>query len=173
MASFFGARTMVIECASPVLETVARSVHRAGRLGDPVLAGDNLTDLGLSRLRLLGVLIELEDKYDIEFPTEAIDNFLVVSDIALYIQSRQMMPYDDNDATERTVLTTHPIDRRRFAHGRARRVCVHVLDFALGLVRLFDGSRLHSFRRPNQALVLRGPVARPPAAWGRPEGQRL
>jgi hypothetical protein len=173
MASFIGARTMVFECANPVLETVATSVHRAGRLGDPVLAGDNLTDLGLSRLRLLGVLIELEDKYDIEFPTEAIDNFLVVSDIALYIQSRQMMPYDDNDATERTVLTTHPIDRRRFAHGRARRVCVHVLDFALGLVRLFDGSRLHSFRRPNRALARRGPVEHPPAAWGRPEGQRL
>jgi acyl carrier protein len=159
---------MIVESASPVLETVAVWIHGAGRLGDiPVHAGDNLTDLGLSRLRLLGVLIELEAKYDIEFPDEAIDNFLVVSDIALYIQSRQMMPYDD-EATERTAVTTSPIDRRRSARDRARRVCARVFGSTLGLARLVtDGSRPHSFRRPNQKLALQGPVAHPASAWER------
>ena len=84
---------MVPDSENPILETVFAAIHGAGWLGDiPVRAGDNLKDLGLSRLRLLATLIELEDKFDIEFPADAVNCFRIVGDIAVYIQSHAMMP---------------------------------------------------------------------------------
>jgi acyl carrier protein len=105
---------MVPDSASPILETVAASIEDA--VGDiPVLAGDNLKDLGLSRLQLLAVLIELEDKFAIEFPSDAIDRFRIVGDIAFYIQSHE--PYDD-DAAELPATASHPIELRPSARDR-------------------------------------------------------
>ena len=82
-----------------ILETVFAAICGAGWLGDiPVVAGDNLQDLGLTRLRLLATLIELEDKFDIEFPADVVDHFRIVSDIAVYIHSHAMMIlYDEAD----------------------------------------------------------------------------
>jgi acyl carrier protein len=107
---------MVPDSASPILETVAASIEDA--VGDiPVLAGDNLKDLGLSRLQLLAVLIELEDKFAIEFPSDAIDRFRLVGDIAFYIQSHE--PYDDDDdAAELPATASHPIEPRPSARDR-------------------------------------------------------
>src|SRR5260370_29484666 len=114
---------MVPDSASPILETVAASIHGAGGLGDiPVLAGDNLRDLGLSRLRLLAVFIELEDKFAIEFPADAIDCFRIVSDIAFYIHSHEMTPYDDA-ADESPAAASHPIEQRPSARDRLHWVC--------------------------------------------------
>jgi hypothetical protein len=49
---------MVPDNETPILEMVFAAIHGAGWLGEiPVLAGDNLKDLGLSRLRLLATLI--------------------------------------------------------------------------------------------------------------------
>jgi acyl carrier protein len=95
---------MVYDSVSPILETVAASMHRVGRLGNSqVLAGDTLEDLGLSRLRLLAVLIDLEDKFAIEFPDDAIDGFRNVDDITFYIHSHAMTP-DDDAADEQPVV---------------------------------------------------------------------
>jgi hypothetical protein len=53
---------MVPDQANSILETVAASIQGTGGLRDiPVQAGDTLKDLDLSRLRLLAVLIDLED----------------------------------------------------------------------------------------------------------------
>jgi hypothetical protein len=76
----------------------------------PTLAGDKLKDLGLSHLRLLGVLIELEDKFAIEFPSDAIDIFRIVGDIASYIQSHEMTRYDDA-ADELPTTANRPTER--------------------------------------------------------------
>jgi acyl carrier protein len=77
---------MVPDSENPILETIVTEIRSAGRLGDmPVLAGDNFKDLGLSRLRLLATLVELEDKFDIEFPTDAVNCFRIVGDIVVYI----------------------------------------------------------------------------------------
>jgi acyl carrier protein len=85
---------MVPDSATAILETVTASIEDAVGLGDiRVLAGGNLKDLGLSRLRLLTVMIELEDEFAIEFPSDAIDRFRIVGDIAFYIQSHEMTPY--------------------------------------------------------------------------------
>jgi acyl carrier protein len=87
---------MIRDSANAILETVAASIHGLARLGDgPVRAGDRLKDLGLSRLWLLAVLIELEDKFAIEFPPDAINRFRSVGDIASYIGAREMTPYGD------------------------------------------------------------------------------
>jgi acyl carrier protein len=89
---------MVPDSENPILETVFAATRGAGWLGNiQVLAGDNLKDLGLSRLRLLATLIELEDKFDIEFPADAVDCFRIVGDIAAYIQSHAMILCDDAD----------------------------------------------------------------------------
>jgi acyl carrier protein len=90
---------MVPDSSNLILEAAAASIRDAGGLRDiSVLAGDHLgdhlKDLGLSRLRLLAVSIELEDKFAIEFPSEAVDCFRMVGDVALYIQSHEMTPYD-------------------------------------------------------------------------------
>src|ERR1700732_4812342 len=100
---------MVPDNTSFILETVAESIGDAvGRDDTQALAGDNLKDLGLSRLRLLAVFIELEDKFAIEFPSDAIDCFRVVGDVALYIQSHEVTPYDDT-ADELPAAASHPI----------------------------------------------------------------
>jgi acyl carrier protein len=86
---------MVPDSSNLIVEAVAASIRDAGGLrGISVLPGDHLKDLGLSRLRQLAVLIELEDKFAIEFPSEAVDCFRMVGDVALYIQSHEMTPYD-------------------------------------------------------------------------------
>jgi len=55
---------MVTDSEYPIPETVFAAIHGAAELGDiPILAGDNLKDLGLSRLQLLAALIELEDNF--------------------------------------------------------------------------------------------------------------
>ena len=87
---------MIRDNANAILETVAASIHGIGRSGDsPVRAGDRLKDLGLSRLWLLAVLIDLEDKFGIEFPPDVVDGFRSVGDITFYIHAREMTPYDD------------------------------------------------------------------------------
>jgi acyl carrier protein len=88
---------MVPDREHPILEIVCAAINGAGWLGNiSVLASDNLKDLGLSRLRLLATLIELEDEFDIEFPTH-VDCFRTVGDIAVYIQSHATILYDDAD----------------------------------------------------------------------------
>jgi acyl carrier protein len=124
---------MVPDSENPILETVFAEIHGAGRLGDiPILAGDNLKDLGLSRLRLLATLIELEDKFDIEFPANAVNCFQIVGDIAVYIQSHAMMPYDD-DADERPAAASHPIERRPPARGRLHQLCARTFCRIFGV----------------------------------------
>lgn len=87
---------MIPDGASAILEIVAASFAGArGMRGMPILAGDKLSELGLSHLRLLGVLIALEDKFAVEFPPDAIANFRNVGDIASYIESHEMTRYDD------------------------------------------------------------------------------
>lgn len=87
---------MIHDGANAIFETVVASIHGAGRLSEgPVYAGDRLKDLGLSRLWLLAVLIELEDKFGIEFPPDVVDGFRSVGDITFYIRAREMTPYDD------------------------------------------------------------------------------
>jgi acyl carrier protein len=101
-----------------ILETVAASIGDAVGLDDtPALASDNLKDLGLSRLRLLAVCIELEDKFAIEFPPDAIDGFRVVDDVASYIQSREMTPYDD-ESDELPVTYGHSVEPRSSIRDR-------------------------------------------------------
>ena len=113
---------MVPDKTSFILETVAASIEDAAGLGEiPVLAGDNLKDLGLSRLRLLAVCIELEDKFAIEFPSDAIDSFRAVDDVALYIQSHEMTPYDD-EADEVPAADSHSIEPRSSVLDRLRSV---------------------------------------------------
>jgi hypothetical protein len=60
----------------------------------------------LSRLRLLAVLIDLEDKFAIEFTPDATDGFRSVGDITFYIHTRALAPYDDV-ADERPAATCH------------------------------------------------------------------
>jgi acyl carrier protein len=87
---------MIRDSSNAILETVAASIHSVGRSDDsPLRAGDRLKDLGLSRLWLLAVLIELEDKFAIEFPPDAIDGFRSVGDITSYIRAHEMTPYDE------------------------------------------------------------------------------
>jgi acyl carrier protein len=96
---------MVPDQANSILETVAASIQGTGGLRDiPVQAGDTLKDLDLSRLQLLAVLIELEDKFAIEFTPDAIDGFRSVGDITFYIHTRELAPYDDV-ADERPAAT--------------------------------------------------------------------
>jgi acyl carrier protein len=98
---------MVPDQANSILETVAASIQGTGGLRDiPVQAGDTLKDLDLSRLRLLAVLIDLEDKFAIEFTPDATDGFRSVGDITFYIHTRALAPYDDV-ADERPAATCH------------------------------------------------------------------
>jgi len=122
---------MVPDSESSILETVRVALHGAMRLdATPLLAGDSLKDLGLSRLRLLAVLIELEDKFDIEFPTNAVDCFRLVRDIAVYIQSHAMIPCDDAD--DRRVAASHPIERLP-ARARLHQLCARALCRVLAI----------------------------------------
>jgi acyl carrier protein len=108
-------------------------------MGDiPVLGDDTLKALGLSRLRLLAVLIELEDEFAIEFPADATDGFRVVEDIAFYIQSHEMTPYDD-DADEPPAAARQPIKRRPSARDCLHRVCARAVGRVLGRVFGFVG----------------------------------
>jgi acyl carrier protein len=87
---------MIRDNSNAILETVAASIRSVGRSGDsPLRVGDRLKDLGLSRLWLLAVLIELEDKFAIEFPPDAVDGFRSVGDITFYINAHEMPPYDE------------------------------------------------------------------------------
>jgi hypothetical protein len=78
------------------------------------------------------VFIELEDKFAIEFPADAIDCFRIVGDIAFYIHSHEMTPYDDA-ADELPATASHPIEQRPSARDRLHRVCARAFDRALGL----------------------------------------
>ena len=116
---------MVPDKTSFILETVAASIGDAVGLDDTrALASDNLKDLGLSRLRLLAVCIELEGKFAIEFPSDAIDSFRAVDDVALYIQSHEMTPYDEAD--EFAAATSHSIEPRSSIRDRLHSVRARV-----------------------------------------------
>jgi len=121
---------MVPDSENLILETVSVAIHGAGRL-DEVLAGDNLKDLGLSRLRLLATLIELEDKFDIEFPADTVSCFRSVGDIVVYIKSHAMTPYDA--AHERPAAASHPIERRQPALSRLHQLCARALCRVFGM----------------------------------------
>src|SRR5258707_807676 len=111
---------MVPDKTSFILETVAASIGDAVGLDDTLaLASENLKDLGLSRLRLLAVCIELEEKFAIEFPPDAIDSFRAVDDVALYIQSHEMTPYDD-EADEVPAADSHSIEPRSSVRDHLR-----------------------------------------------------
>jgi acyl carrier protein len=117
-----------------ILEAVIASLRGAGGLGDsPVRAGDRLKTLGLSRLRLLAAVIELEDEFVVEFPADAIDCFRTVSDIALYIQSHAMAPYED-PMDESPVADGHPIEWWPSIGDGLHRVCTRAFGRALGRV---------------------------------------
>jgi acyl carrier protein len=124
---------MVPDSNDPILEPVFAAIHGTLGLGDiPLRAGDNLKDLGLSRLRLLATLIELEDKFDIEFPSDAVACFRVVGDIARYIQSHAMMLCDD--AGVRPAAASRPAERRPPVRNR-----LHQL-YARAFGRMFGGA---------------------------------
>ena len=124
---------MVPNSKNPILETVVAEIHGTGRLGDmPVLAADNFKDLGLSHLRLLATLIKLEDKFDIEFPVDAVDCFRIVGDIVVYIQSYAIMPYDD-DPDERPAAASHAIERRPPARSRLHQLCARAFSRIFGV----------------------------------------
>jgi acyl carrier protein len=122
-----------------VLEDVIASIRGAGWSDDsPVLAGDDLRDLGLSRLRLIAVLIELEERFAIEFPTEALDSFRIVGDIALYIQAHEITP-DDDAADEFRATVSQPIERRLSARDCLHWICARTFGRARGMPSLTGG----------------------------------
>ena len=101
---------IIPDVENPILEAICVAIHGVTRLDDTrLLVGDSLKELGLSRLRLLAVLIELEDRFDIEFPEDAASGFRIVHDIAAYIQSHAMLPYGRAD--ERRAAPGHAIER--------------------------------------------------------------
>jgi acyl carrier protein len=129
---------MVPDSESSILETVRAAIHSATRLDDArPLASDSLKELGLSRLRLLAVLIELEEKFDIEFPADAVSYFRIVRDITAYIQSHAMIPYDDAD--ERHAVVSHPIERLLPARARLHQFCARALSRVLAKARPAPG----------------------------------
>jgi acyl carrier protein len=106
-----------------ILETVFAALRGAGWVGDvPVLAGDSLKDLGLSRLRLLAALIELEDSYDIEFPADSVDRFRIVRDIAAYIQAHALTVHDE-PIKRPVAANTAPNARVTSVGDRLRQFC--------------------------------------------------
>jgi acyl carrier protein len=130
---------MVVDPASPVLEAVAASIRGAGWSGDgPVRADDNLKDLGLSRLGLLAVLIDIEDKLGTEFPADATAGFRIVGDIALHIQSHEMTSYDD-PADECLAVINYPGQRDWSARECLNWICARVFGRALVAVGLAGG----------------------------------
>jgi acyl carrier protein len=126
---------VVADNANPILAAVTASIHGTGGLpGDiPVLAGDTLEDLGLSRLRLLAVLIDLEDRFAIEFPADVDRWFRVVDDIEVYIQSHGMMPYDE-DTDILPAAASYPIERQPSARASLSEVCSRFFGGVLGRV---------------------------------------
>lgn len=111
------ARGAVTDRASDILEGIVASIRRASGLSDARIdAGDMLDQFRMGRLRLLGVLIELEDEFCIEFPVDAVDRFRRVGDIALYIQSHEMAPEDDVPAEWTSALTIWRRSARDLLH---------------------------------------------------------
>jgi hypothetical protein len=87
---------MIADRAGFILEGIAISLRRAaGRPDLQVRVGDQLDGFGLSRLRLLAALIELEEAFAVEFPPDTVEGFRLVGDLAFYIQAHGMAPYDD------------------------------------------------------------------------------
>jgi acyl carrier protein len=122
-----------------VLEEVSASIRGAGWRDDsPVLASDAIEDLGLSRLRLLAALIELEEKFGIELPSDAIDGFRIVGDIALYIQAHEMTPYDDT-ADEFGATVGQPMERRLSARDCLNWICARTFGRIPGMPGLAGG----------------------------------
>jgi acyl carrier protein len=122
-----------------VLEKVTESIRGAGLSDDrPVRAGDDLENLGLSRLRLLAALIELEEKFGIEFPSDAIDGFRIVGDLALYIQAHEMAPYDDAGDEFRATVS-QPIERRLSARDCLNWICARTFGRVPGMPGLAGG----------------------------------
>jgi hypothetical protein len=112
---------MVPDSERLILEAVFAAIRGAGWRGDaPVVAGDDLKQLGLSRLRLFATLIELEDKFDIEFPADAADCFRIVDDIAAYIRSHAMVTHDGAD--KRPEATKPRTEWRPFVGERLRQL---------------------------------------------------
>jgi hypothetical protein len=124
---------MVPDSVERILKSLAAAIRAAGGRGDiAILPGDSLRDLGLSRLRLLAVLIELEDIFAVEFSPEATDRFRCAGDIVLYIQCFGVMPCDDmEDEPQASVSQT--IVRHRPARGRVRLICARVFGRRFGL----------------------------------------
>jgi acyl carrier protein len=122
-----------------VLEKVAESIRGVGLPDDrPVRAGDDLKNLGLSRLRLLAALIELEEKFGMEFPSDTIDGFRIVGDLALYIQAHEMAP-DDDVADEFQATVSQPIERRLSARDCLNWICARTFGRAPGMRVLASG----------------------------------
>jgi len=129
---------MVTDSGYPIPETVFAAIHGAAGLGDnPVFAGDKLKDLGLSRLQLLAALIELEDKFAVEFPADAVNCFRIVGDIAVYIQTHEMIAHDDED--ERPGAASHPIERRPFTRDRLHQLCARTFCRVFGVAGVAAG----------------------------------
>ena len=123
---------MVSDNTGSILKSLAASIRAAGGLGDiAVLPGDSLRELGLSRLRLLAVLIELEDIFAVEFSPEATDRFRCADDIVLYIQSYGVVPCYDADDEPRAAV--RQIVRHHSARDRVQSICARVFGRRFGL----------------------------------------
>lgn len=123
---------MVSDNTDCILNALAASIRAAGgRHEITLLPGDSLRDLGLSRLRLLAVLIELEDIFAIEFSPEATDRFRCAGDIVLYIQSYGVVPAccadDEPQAVARQIVSL------RSARDRMQSLCTRVFGRRFGL----------------------------------------
>jgi acyl carrier protein len=87
---------MIPPSTNAIFETVVTTIRATGRLPETqVIAADRLKDLGLGRLWLLAALIELEDVFGIEFPTDVVSRLRTVGDITHYIRAHGTLPYDD------------------------------------------------------------------------------
>jgi acyl carrier protein len=123
---------MVPDSTSFILNALAASIYAAGGRRDiAVLPGDSFRDLGLSRLRLLAVLIELEDIFAVEFSPEATDRLRCAGDIVLYIQSFGVVPHHDADDEPRAVA--RQILPFRSARDRMQSLCARVFGRRFGL----------------------------------------
>src|SRR5215831_569846 len=120
---------MGVDRASVIQQKVAASISRAGRLPTAVSVGDRLVDLGMTRIGLLAVLIELEDEFGVEFPDDPQNGFRYVGDIGFYIHARALAPYDDVVADD-DVVPARSTASWQHAWTRSLAACVHTLGNA-------------------------------------------
>jgi hypothetical protein len=120
---------MGVDRASVIQQKVAASISHAGRLQRAISVGDCLADLGMTRIGLFAVLIELEDEFGVEFPDDPHDCFQFVGDIGFYIHARALAPYDDVTADDE-IPPARSAASRQHAWTRGLAACVSALGNA-------------------------------------------